>query len=360
MRIFNPKVRTGQGSFRLNREEFKRRWKEHFSDPAFSAEAESIDRLAEIAWLAYEDRRKSPRTCKAGPEFADPEHELAVEWLETREKIMAAQREFERHAAASRILLICGSPRNDETCPSEMSKTFRIAQHVRAILGKDARFTIDFLDLSALIAEFGRVIYPCKACVSTAMPLCHWPCSCYPNHYLGQVSDWMNEIYPRWVAAHGIMIVTPVHWYQSPSVLKLMMDRLVCADGGNPDPTTTDGKDPDKAKALELDGWNYPKHLKGRVFSLIVHGDTIGAEEVRRDLHDWLTDMELVPAGASAMLDRYIGYYEPYATSHEALDEDKAFLDEARNAALTLLAAVTEMRAGRKPPGSDLVSPRPK
>ncbi|HEX3818482.1 MAG TPA: hypothetical protein VHW03_09350, partial [Chthoniobacterales bacterium] len=112
--------------------------------------------------------------------------------------------------------------------------------------------------------------------------------------------------------------------------------------------------------ALELDGWNYPKHLKGRVFSLIVHGDTIGAEEVRRDLHDWLTDMELVPAGASAMLDRYIGYYEPYATSHEALDEDKAFLDEARNVALTLLAAVTEMRAGRKPPESDLVSPRPK
>ena len=39
-----------------------------------------------------------------------------------------------------------------------------------------------FLDLSRLTAEYGRVIYPCKACVSTAMPLCHWPCSCYPNH----------------------------------------------------------------------------------------------------------------------------------------------------------------------------------
>ena len=94
-----------------------------------------------------------------------------------------------------------------------------------------------------LTAQYGRQILPCKACVSTAMPLCHWPCSCYPNHALGQANDWMNELYPRWVAAHGVMIVTPVYWYrQAPSVLKLMIDRLVCADGGNPDPTTTSGK----------------------------------------------------------------------------------------------------------------------
>ena len=48
------------------------------------------------------------------------------------------------------------------------------------------------------------------------MALCHWPCSCYPNYSLGQVQDWMNEIYPIWVAAHGIMIITPVNWYQAP------------------------------------------------------------------------------------------------------------------------------------------------
>ena len=41
----------------------------------------------------------------------------------------------------------------------------------------------------------------------------------------------MNEIYPLWVAAHGIMIVMPVNWYQTCSPLKLMIDRLVCADG---------------------------------------------------------------------------------------------------------------------------------
>src|SRR5206468_2353987 len=118
----------------------------------------------------------------------------------------------------------------------------------------------------------------CKSCVSTAMPLCHWPCSCYPNYSLDQTGDWMNEIYPLWVAAHGILIVTPVNWYHVPGGLKAMMDRLVCADGGNPDPTSTHGKNADEAKALELKGWPYPRHLAGRHFGLIVHGDSVGAE----------------------------------------------------------------------------------
>lgn len=74
------------------------------------------------------------------------------------------------------------------------------------------------------------------------MPLCHWPCSCYPNHATGQINDWMAEIYERWSASHGVILLTPIYWYQVASPLKLMIDRLVCADGGNPDPTRTSGK----------------------------------------------------------------------------------------------------------------------
>ena len=109
-----------------------------------------------------------------------------------------------------------------------------------------------------------------------------------------------------------------------------------------------------------MKGWDFPRHLKGRIFSIITHGDSAGTESLRRNLHDWLTDMELVPAGAAAVLDRYIGYYEPYATSHEALDRDTAFMEEAKNAALTLMAAVTEMRKGHQPPGTNLEPPRQK
>ena len=132
----------------------------------------------------------------------------------------------------------------------------------------------------------------------------------------------MNEIYPKWVAAHGVMIVAPGNWYQAPSSLKLMIDRLVCADGGNPDPTSTHGKDAEKAKEIELDGWPYPRHLAGRVFSVVVHGDAAGAENLRRILSDWLEDIGLIPAGHLGAIDRYIGYLEPYATSHDDLDKD--------------------------------------
>jgi multimeric flavodoxin WrbA len=354
-----PTVRTGQTPTTLSKDEFLLRWRQNFYDPAFEKREDALAALGQIAWEAYADSRKSPITRKAGPGFADPEYELSTEWFDARDKIMTAQKQHDS-AKTSRVLLICASPRTDQTCPSEMSKTFRLTKCAEEIFGAAAGVEVDLLDLSLLVAEYGRIIYPCKACVSTAMPLCHWPCSCYPNHYLGQTQDWMNEIYPRWVAAHGIMIVSPVHWYQVPSTFKLMMDRLVCADGGNPDPTSTHGKTPEEAKALELKGWSYPKHLAGRAFSVVVHGDSEGADSVRRALHDWLSDMKLFPAGESAVFDRYIGYYEPYAISHDELDRDKAIFDETRNAARALITAMSDLRAGIRPADRDLKDPRPK
>jgi multimeric flavodoxin WrbA len=341
-------VRKGQGDVKLTREEFERRLRGRFYDPAFESVEAEISRILEVAWHGYDDYRKSPRTRKAGAGFADPDYELPIEWLETRERIQQAEREQKDPARPGRLLIVCGAARHDQTCPGEMSKTFRLSSMAREEVER-AGLICDFLDLSLQTAQYGRQILPCKACVSTAMPLCHWPCSCYPNHAMGQTVDWMSELYPRWVAAHGVMIVSPVYWYQAPSVLKLMIDRLVCADGGNPDPTTTHGKRPAEAKALELAGWAYPRHLAGRVFAVVVHGDVVGAETLRRSLTDWLSDMKLVPAVPQGGLDRYIGYYEPYATSHDALDKDAAVQDEVRHAARTLVEAVRLSRSGQFP-----------
>ncbi|HXC39963.1 MAG TPA: NADPH-dependent FMN reductase, partial [Burkholderiales bacterium] len=145
------------------------------------------------------------------------------------------------------------------------------------------------------------------------------------------------------------------------SPLKLMMDRLVCADGGNPDPTSTGGKDPEKAKALEMRGWDYPQHLAGRVYGLVVHGDVAGIESTRRALADWLDWMGLIGAGSMGRLDRFIGYYEPYATSHAALDGDLAVQDETRNAAAALAQAIRDLREDKlERPDRGLKRPRPK
>jgi len=69
-----------------------------------------------------------------------------------------------------------------------MSKSFRLLEAARAVV-TGSGYECDTLDLSRVAAEYGRNIHPCKGCVSTAMPLCHWPCSCYPNYSLGQAQD---------------------------------------------------------------------------------------------------------------------------------------------------------------------------
>ncbi|HEX4681255.1 MAG TPA: NAD(P)H-dependent oxidoreductase [Gemmatimonadaceae bacterium] len=356
-----PEIRRIQPSTKLSRAEFERRIRERFDDPAFERASAEIERVIDVAWTGYDEYRKNPRTRKAGPGFADPDFDLPIEWLETRTAIEAAQRRHDDASAPRRLLLISAAARSNQTCPGESPKTYRLAQLAADVFTHSAEVECDFLDLSLLTAEYGRQILPCKACVATAMPLCHWPCSCYPNHAMGQVNDWMNELYPRWVAAHGIMIVTPVYWYQAPSTLKLMIDRLVCADGGNPDQTSTHGKKPDEAKALELKGWDYPRHLKGRRFAVFVHGDADGANALRNALTDWLSDMQLEPAGNQASVGRYIGYYEPYATSHEALDRDTAVQQEVRNLAATLVDSVRLAREGRSVnAGDELTDPRPK
>ncbi|MDI1261806.1 MAG: flavodoxin family protein [bacterium] len=355
------KIRKGMPSVALTRAEFTRRVHERFFDPAFNALQPEIDKIIATAWDGYHDYRKAPRTKPAGQRFADPGYDLSIDWSAARQAVDRAARQQKSAASKSRILLINGSSRSDQTCPGEMSKTFRLVEIARRAVERERGFDAEVLDLSRLTSEYGRQILPCKSCVATAMPLCHWPCSCYPNHAMGQVNDWMAEIYPMWVAAHGVMIVTPVNWYQAPSGLKSMIDRLVCADGGNPDPTTTQGKDPKLAKEIELKGWDYPRHLAGRAFSVVVHGDTAGTEVLRRILTDWLGDLGLIGAGHAAEIDRYIGYYKPYATSHDDLDDDKPLQEEVRNAALMLIAAVKLQRRGKLVAAdAHLRDPRPK
>lgn len=341
-----PEPRKGMPSPKLGREAFVERYLSRFNDPAFDAHRDALDQIAAVAWDAYENGRKSPRTRKAGPGYADPDYDLAEDWIAAKAMIEAARVRHEAPDGPSRVLLVNGSSRSEHTCPGEMSKSWRLTSIAEAVL-KASGMETRVLDLSRLASEFGREIHPCKACFSTAAALCHWPCSCYPNYSLGQVHDWMNDIYPMWVEAHGVFIVTPVNWYQVSSPMKLMMDRLVCADGGNPDPTLTQGKDAEKAKAEELKGWAYPRHLEGRVFSVVVHGDVEGAENVRRSISDWLKFMKFTPAGPDAEVDRYIGYWEPYATSHDALDKDTDVQAEVRIAAEQLARAIKARRDGR-------------
>ncbi len=355
------KVRKGMPDVQLTKTQFGESLRQRFFDPAFAKHEDAIKAIIDTAWDGYQNERKSPITKKAGKGFADPAYELSVQWDEARKAIQAAEKRQKDSKSKSRILLVNGSMRSDQTCPGEISKSWRLLKLAHDTIRRNRGFETEILDLSLLASQYGKTIHPCKACVSTSMPLCHWPCSCYPNHSLGQSLDWMNEIYPMWVAAHGVMIVTPVNWYQVPSGLKAMIDRLVCADGGNPDPSSTQGKDPALAKKLEMQGWDYPRHLAGRAFSVVVHGDTAGVENLRRILTDWLEDIGLISAGHKSAIGYYIGYYGTYAESHEALDEDKAMQQDVHTAAQALVNAVKLMREGKLvQPDAKLSEARPK
>jgi multimeric flavodoxin WrbA len=354
-------LRTGMPDVQLTRAEFERRFRNRFFDPAFAKNEAAIKAIIDTAWDGYDTYRKNPIVRVAGAGYAKPEAELPVEWLAAKAAIDAAEARQKNPKSASRILLVNGSMRSDQSCPGEMSKTWRLLKLAEEVIHAATGFETEILDLSLLTSQYGRVIHPCKACVSTAQPLCHWPCSCYPNFAMGQTSDWMADIYPMWAAAHGVMILTPVNWYQAPAGLKAMIDRLVCADGGNPDLTTTDGKDPAKAKEIELKGWDYPRHLAGRAFSVVVHGDAAGVENLRRILTDWLEDIGMIASGHKSHIGAYIGYLGTYAESHIDLDKDEGVQADVKTAAQALVNAVKLLRAGKlTPPDADLHEARPK
>jgi hypothetical protein len=76
---------------------------------------------------------------------------------------------------------------------------------------------------------------------------------------------------------------------------------------------------------------------------------------------DWLRAIGLQSAGAAGELDRLIGSWQPYATSHAELDLDTAVQGEVRNAARTLLRAVLAQRQGLMvDAGAELDAPRQK
>ena len=172
------KVRKGMPSVQLTKALFTKRLEDRFYDPAFAPLQAEIGKIIDAAWDGYDNSRKAPRTRPAGPGYADPKYDLSIEWAAAREAVRAAERRQKSPASRSHILLINGSPRSDQTCPGEMSKSFRLMEIAEEVIERERGFEVERLDLNRQTSEFGIQIHPCKGCVSTAMPLCHWPCSC--------------------------------------------------------------------------------------------------------------------------------------------------------------------------------------
>lgn len=139
---------------------------------------------------------------------------------------------------------------------------------------------IDYEDIGNI---YGRSrIQSCNACVSTSMALCVWPCNCYQKDDKKEPDlMWDLNMYARLDAADAWAIIGPVNWYAPSSNLKLMFDRLVCMNGGNPNEKSIDHKDPEKAMVLEhSEEWGKLSlnHLEGRTAAFFCYGDDGGDE----------------------------------------------------------------------------------
>src|SRR3954466_10990387 len=90
-----PEARKGTPDPTLDEREFRRRFLQQFQDPAFEPLGGELQRIADAAWDAYSHHRKSPKTRKAGPGFADPNYDLSVDWIAAKDAIDQAQKRHE-------------------------------------------------------------------------------------------------------------------------------------------------------------------------------------------------------------------------------------------------------------------------
>src|SRR5436305_11888360 len=210
-------------------------------------------------------------------------------------KLPTAQRPF-------RVLVISGSDRRQYNCPGVDSKSRTLLLRMADRLPKE--WEIDLEDLGNV---YGRArIQSCNACVSTSMALCCWPCNCYePGN--GDEPDlmWNLDLYARLDLADAWAIISPINWYGPSSNLKLMFDRLICMNGGNPREDLIKHKDPELAMQLERSPkWKTMSlnHLEGRTAAFFCYGDAGGNEldstgrpKLRNEAHKDYFDPEKGP-----------------------------------------------------------------
>lgn len=173
-----------------------------------------------------------------------------------------------------RVLVIAGSDRRQYNCPGVDSKARMLMLRMAGRLPPG--WEVDYEDLGNVFAR--ARIQSCNACVSTSMALCCWPCNCYSR---GDRKEpdlmWDLDLYARLDLADAWAIIGPVNWYAPTSNLKLMFDRLVCANGGNPREELIGHKDPELAMALEHDEARWKElalnHLEGRTCGFLIYGD---------------------------------------------------------------------------------------
>ncbi|RLE70293.1 MAG: flavodoxin family protein [Thermoprotei archaeon] len=132
-------------------------------------------------------------------------------------------------------------------------------------------------------------IEPCKGCVSDDERSCRYPCI---------IDDDMKRLYDELLEADGLIIATPVYWYNVSGHVKNFIDRLTALEN-----------------MIHFEGRSW---LEGKVAGFIAVGNDVGALAVIQGLMAVMNSMGmLVPPWALA-------YYERRG---DVLEDEQAILD---------------------------------
>lgn len=210
-----------------------------------------------------------------------------------------------------RVFVVAGSSRRITNCPGADSKAKFFAERVKENLPKD--WIVDTFNIGNDYVL--PKIQSCNACVSSSMALCVWPCNCYERHSFFEPDlMWDEDIYGRIYAADAIIICAPVNWYGPTSSIKMMFDRLVCANGGNPREDLINHKDASLAAKLEHSPeWKglSLNHLEGRTAALFIYGDEGGDELDKEGRPIILRHKEYFDPEGEAKMGHATRFYDP-------------------------------------------------
>lgn len=163
-----------------------------------------------------------------------------------------------------------------------------------------------------LISLADLKIEPCIGCVSEDLKKCKFPCV---------IEDDARLVYNAILESHGIILATPIYWYNMSGLMKNLIDRLTVFEN-----------------MIHIDGRSW---MEGKAVGFIAIGDDTGCIAVIQNLMAILNSMgALIPPWALA-----------YHSSQESIEKNKRLVLDLANLGRAV-AIAAKILSGRATPPS--------
>ena len=178
--------------------------------------------------------------------------------------------------------------------PRKYGNTFKLLK--AALLGSEKEGAE-----TELIHLYDREIKPCIGCLSDEESLCGYPCV---------IEDDMREIYDKILKADGLIIATPIYWFDVSGVVKNLIDRLTALEN-----------------MIHHSGYSW---LEGKYGGIIAVGNDEGGVHVISTLLSTLVSMGVgIPPWALAY----------YSGKEDVIENERVMMDAVNVGRVLALAA---------------------